>query len=153
MKEPVDHILRPRLPWRAAEDAITECGYDALEVRTLTREAYEARYKELGRQRTAMLTCMTCSDAHARWGRWADDPRQAMSREIDWEVKWGREVAGREQRLKDELLAIAALIDAHRDEFDQLVDTLKRRRDWLDQKKAAEAQRQRPKPRTPGGLL
>ena len=30
MKEPVDHILRPFLPWRdATADAITECGYAA----------------------------------------------------------------------------------------------------------------------------
>jgi hypothetical protein len=153
MKEPVDHILRPRLPWRAFEDAITECGYDATQVRTLTREAHDARLKELGRQRTAMLTCMTCLDTNARYAHWADDPRQAMSREIDWEIRWGREIRDREQHLKDELFAIAGLIEAHRDEFDQLVDTLKRRRDWLEQKKAAEAQRKAPKPRTPGGLL
>ena len=152
MKEPVDHIMRPRLPWRAVGDAITECGYDATKVKTLTREEYEARYKEFGRTRMAMLTCVTCIDTNARYAHWADDPRQAMSREIDWEVRWGREIRDREQRLKDELLAIAGLIEAHQDEFDQLVDTLKRRRDWLEAKKEAEAQRKRPKPRTPGGL-
>ena len=32
MKEPVDHILRPKLPWRTGEGAITECGYDAAKV-------------------------------------------------------------------------------------------------------------------------
>ncbi len=38
VKEPVDHILRPRLPWRdGSEGAITECGYDATKVKTLTR--------------------------------------------------------------------------------------------------------------------
>jgi hypothetical protein len=152
MKEPVDHILRPRLPWRAIDDAITECGYDATKVKTLTREEYNARHKEFGRTRMAMLTCMTCMDTNARYAHWADDPRQAMSREIDWEVRWGREIRDREQRLRDELLAIAGLIEAHQDEFDQLVDILKRRREWLDQKKAAEAQRKAPKPRDPGGL-
>jgi len=152
MKQPVDHILRPRLPWRSEEHAITECGYDATKVKTLTREEYNARYKDLGRTRMAMLTCMTCMDTNARYAHWADDPRQAMSREIDWEIRWGREVRDREQRLRDELLAIASLIAAHPEEFAQLIDILKRRRDWLDHKKAADAQRKRPKPREPGGL-
>lgn len=152
MKEPVDHILRPRLPWRSEEDAITECGYDAGKVKTLTREDYKARYKDLGRTRMAMLTCMTCMDTNARWASWADDPRQAMSREINWECPWGRDIPDREQRMRDELLAIAGLIEAHPDEFAQLIDTLKRRRDWLDQKTSAAAQRKRPKPREPGGL-
>lgn len=151
MKEPVDHILRPRLPWRALEDALTECGLDA-EAKTLTREEFRARLKELGKQRTAMLTCMTCMEANARWGHWADDPRQAMQREIEWEVRWGREFKEHGQLLRDELTAIAAMIDAHRDEFESMVDTLKRRRDWIDQKKTAEAQRKRSKPREPGGL-
>lgn len=152
MKEPVDHIMRPRLPWRSAEDALTECGYDATKVKTLTREEYSARFKELGRQRIAILTCMTCMDTNARWASWADDPRQAMSREIDWEVRWGREINEHEQRLRDELFAIAGLIEAHPEEFEHLLDTLKRRRDWLDQKKMAAAQRRKPKPREPGGL-
>jgi hypothetical protein len=152
MKEPVDHILRPRLPWRAADATITECGYDATKVKYLTRPEFDQRLKEFGRQRTAMLTCMTCIETNARYAYWADDPRQAMSREIDWEVRWGREIPDHEQRLKDELLAIADLIEAHRDEFEVLLDHLKRRRDWLNQKRAAEAQRKAPKPRTPGGL-
>lgn len=85
MKDPVDHILRPRLPWRGDEGAITECGYDASKVRTLTREEYFQRLKDLGRQRCALLTCMTCADTAGRWGTWADDPRLALEREITWE--------------------------------------------------------------------
>jgi hypothetical protein len=149
MKEPVDHILRPHLPWRSQEDAITECGYDATKVKTLTREEFNHRLKDLGRQRTAMLTCMTCLDTAGRWGRWADDPRQAMSREIDWEVRWGREIDGRPQRLKDELIAIAELVEAHRDEFDASIAARKQRRDWLEKK--AEIAR-RPKAAPPRGL-
>ena len=146
MKTPVDHILRPRLPWRMEEDAITECGYDATKVKYLTRAEYDARLKELGKQRTAMLTCMTCSDANARYARWGDDPRQAMQREIEWEVRWGREIRGREQRLKDELFAIAGLIEAHREEFDAAVKLRKDKQAWLDQKAAAEAARKQHKP-------
>lgn len=33
MKEPVDHILRPSLPWREAS-AMTECGLNAASVKT-----------------------------------------------------------------------------------------------------------------------
>jgi hypothetical protein len=151
MKEPVDHIMRPRLPWRSIDEVVTECGFNVTKVKTLTREEYRARFKELGRQRMALLTCMTCMDTNARWGSWADDPRQAMLREIDWEMRWGRNVADHEQRLKDELTAIAGLIEAHPEEFAHLIDTLKRRREWIEAKEAGKAQR-KAKPREPGGL-
>lgn len=129
MKEPVDHILRPRLPWRAEnEPAITECGYDASKVKTLTRESFFSRLKEFGRQRTALLTCMTCSDTAQRWPSWETDPRRAIEREIAWEsARW----SDRGQRLNDELLAIAALIVAHPEEFRQLVADTEQRREWL----------------------
>jgi hypothetical protein len=66
MKEPVDHILRPNLPWRSPDEgAITECGYDASKVKTLTRAEFFKGQKDLGERRTAMLTCMTCSDLPA----------------------------------------------------------------------------------------
>lgn len=143
MKEPVDHIERPSLPWRQpGEGAITECGFDATKVKTLARTEFFQREKELGQQRTAMLTCMTCSQTAKRWGRWSDDPRLAMQREIEWEgVRWSSEKRG--QRLKDELFAIAALIEAHRDEFDAHLATTEQRREWLAKKAAME---QRPKP-------
>lgn len=139
MKEPVDHILRPSLPWRRDGDAgaITECGYDASKVKTLTRAEFFQRIKDFGQQRTAMLTCMTCSDTAKRWKAWGDDPRQALDREITWE--WGggyRARTDRGERLKDELIAIAALIEAHRDEFMAIITTNQARRDWLEKKAA-----------------
>jgi hypothetical protein len=143
MREPVDHILRPSLPWRGDEAAITECGFDASKVKTLTRAEFFARQKELGRQRTAMLTCMTCSDTAGRWGTWEDDPRRALEREITWEYGCGyRAREDRGERLKNELLAIAALIEAHRAEFDASVIATERRRDWLEKKAAMEQKRQ-----------
>lgn len=46
MKEPVDHILRPSLPWRASnEGAITECGFDASKVKPLTRAEFFQRLR------------------------------------------------------------------------------------------------------------
>lgn len=139
MKEPVDHIIRPLLPWRSTEGAITECGYDATKVPTLTRVEFFRREKDLGKQRTAMLTCMTCSDTARRWGAWEDDPRLALQREIEWERGhnyWARARDDRGQRLKDELLAIAALIEAHREEFDAAITATAQRREWLEKKAA-----------------
>jgi hypothetical protein len=90
MKEPVDHIERPRLPWRSdAETALTECGYEAVKVKTLTRSEFARRLKEYGEQRMAILTCMTCMQTARRWSSWDEDPRQAMHREIEWEGRCG----------------------------------------------------------------
>jgi hypothetical protein len=151
MKEPVDHILRPCLPWRQfGEGAITECGYDASKVKTLTRDEFFQRQKDLGQQRTAMLTCMTCSDTARRWGRWDDDPRLALQREIEWErggYYYSRGRDDRGQRLKDELVAIASLIEAHRDEFDASITASEQRREWLEKKAAMERKPKAPRPR------
>lgn len=143
MKEPVDHILRPRLPWRPSDAApITECGYDATKVKSLTREEFFKREKDLGRQRTAMLTCMTCADTARRWGTWDDDPRLAMQREIEWERRapyYARPTDERGTRLKDELLAIAGLIESHSEEFDAAVNEIEQRREWNKKKAAVSA--------------
>lgn len=150
MKDPVDHILRPRLPWRSDEGAMTECGYDASKVSAISRDDYEHRLKDYGQQRTAMVTCMTCSNTAGRWGDWQRDPRQALGREIEWERGGGhRARTDRGQRLKDELEAIAALIDAHRDEFEGIVREAQGRRAWNEQKAAMN---RRPKPSGPRSL-
>lgn len=147
MKEPVDHILRPSLPWRSSDGAITECGYDASKVKALTRAEYFARLKEYGQQRSAMLTCMTCANTAGRWGTWEDDPRRALEREINWECAWRRTDRG--TKLRDELEAIAALIESHRDEFLAHVESIEKRRAWSELK-AARAKR---KPVRDGSIL
>ncbi len=133
MKEPVDHIIRPQLPWRSGP-GMTECGYDASKVKALSRSEFNQRLKDCGQQRTAMMTCMTCSDTARRHGTWEDDPREAIHREVEWENKWHRKDRG--CQLQDELFAIARLIEAHRDEFDALVVATQRQRDWNAQKAA-----------------
>ena len=150
MKEPVDHILRPALPWREVA-ALTECGMNAASVKTLSRDEYFARLKDMGQQRTAILTCMTCSDTARRWETWETEPRHALEREIQWELSWGKS-RGRGDLLRDELLAIADLIQAHRDEFDEHVRTTIQRRAWLEQK-AALAASKASKPKAPSRLL
>jgi hypothetical protein len=134
VKEPVDHILRPQLPWRKDDSAITECGYDASKVKTLSRDEYFARAKEMGAQRCALFTCMTCADTARRWGSWDDDPRKALERAINWECGWGYTRDNRGDRLKHELLAIADLIDLHLQEFHHLVLASESRQEWLARK-------------------
>lgn len=139
MKQPVDHILRPNLPWRQQEEAVTECGFDASQVKCLTRPEYFERVKEIGKQRAAMLTCMTCAQTAGSWGTWDDDPRQAILREAEWEgARWRSNSNKHGTRLRDELIAAAALIESHRDEFDAILTQNNQRRDWLE-KKAARA--------------
>lgn len=145
MKEPVDHILRPQLPWRQGDGAITECGYDAAQVKTLTREEYFQRLQDMGQQRAALFTCMTCADTAKRWGTWDDDPSRALDREITWECGGPYRRKDRGFRLQDELLAIAALIEAHPQEFDALVSAGGQKREWLQKKAEREARMRRAK--------
>lgn len=147
MKQPVDHIHRPQLPWRN-DPPMTECGYDSSSVPTLTREQYAARLKELGQQRTAMLSCMTCTSTCERWQHWEDDPRRALGREIEWETGgYGyRRDNKRGWRLRDELLAIASLIAEHREAFDAMVAESHARREWLEKKAAMAAPKSKPMP-------
>ena len=131
MKDPVDHILRPALPWRAAA-AVTECGYDASKVKTISRAEYLQRVKDYGQQRAAMLTCMTCLQTARNYGTWEDDPREAIEREINWESKWHRGKHG--HQLRDELLAIQQLIGMHPEDFKHALDDIRSRREWLERK-------------------
>ena len=155
MKEPVDHIVRPQLPWRRGDGAITECGYDASQVKAITRDEYFKRLQDMGQQRAALFTCMTCASTAQRWGTWEDDPGRALDREITWECG-GSHWRNRNDhgfRLRDELSAIAQIIEAHRAEFDALVFDRAQRREWLERKADLEKRRHRQiitKPR--GGL-
>jgi hypothetical protein len=148
MKEPVDHVLRPQLPWRSTDTAITECGYDASKVKTISRGELIARFKDLGEQRTSILTCMTCLDTSRRWAGWDVDPRQAIEREISWEARGRYSDDGPRLTLYYELLAIAELVETHRAEFDETIDRLKGRAAWQATK--AEAQKKHTKQRTRG---
>jgi hypothetical protein len=136
MKEPVDHIVRPQLPWRIGELGVTECGYDASKVKTITRPELVERLKDYGQQRTAMLTCMTCMDTAQRWSDWTTDNRQAVDREIAWERR-----SDHGDRLRHELNAVAALIERYRAEFDALVAEQSEREAWQARKEAKEKQR------------
>ena len=60
-----------------------------------------------------------------------------MQREIEWEWQNGySRHNNRGVRLRDELLAIAELVENHRDEFDAHIGATEGRRAWLDRKAA-----------------
>lgn len=120
-QEPLDHILRPRLPWR--EDDLTECGRAANDVKTIiTADELKARIKRLGQQRTAFTVCMTCAGQVKYSMTWEQHPIGVLDRELKrvgtFTPTPGYPVALKVERVTAELRAIAALIDAHRGEFD-----------------------------------
>lgn len=123
-----DHIMRPDLPWRI--NTLVECGREKDDVTsTITRDEFLDRLHTLGKQRTAFTICMTCATTTERWDVFSKDPVSAVQREMAL-YKTGREL------LAIELRALAALVEAHREEFDefiaghgQTVDLLQARRD------------------------
>jgi hypothetical protein len=117
--EPLDHVARPSLPWR--DDAITECGLsDMSAARVLSRAAFEDKVKRQGKTRSALTTCMTCWQTASRWKDWSQAPSEVLRRELP---SWS---ASRQPhpRIDAELRAIAALIAAHREEFDDFLTGL-----------------------------
>lgn len=111
----IDHIRRPHLPWRDQAQS-TECGRDIADVKGLiSRDEAHARLKRLGHKRATFSMCLTCLETAERWKAWADDPAEALRREAQ---NISRRDQARVALLNKELRAIAALIQAHRDEFD-----------------------------------
>lgn len=145
MKDPVDHIERPRLPWRSADEpSITECGLNSVKVKTLTRSEYFRRLKEFGQQRTALMTCMTCADTAKRWKTWEECPRGAVQREIEWEgIGYYRSFrTDRGTRMLDELRAIALLIERYPEDFARLLHDV---RNTIDLKAEREKRARQPR--------
>jgi hypothetical protein len=127
---PVDHITRAVLPWRTAAD-MTECGKDAVKFpgRLVTRDEASARIKKVGQKRAAFSLCMTCADTSDRHRNKHDITtdmvhvvaRATGSVEHAYPPYVDRAPSANwleRQRLAGELEAIAALVEAHREEFD-----------------------------------
>jgi hypothetical protein len=112
--EELEHVRRPNLPWRSSD--LTECGLDTNRP-TITREQLRAKWKRQGQQRAAMTTCMTCLSTARRWPSWDEDPVGCLGREAYLGESHG-------DAFRIELRAIALLIAAHREEFDQAVRDL-----------------------------
>ena len=117
---PLDHVLRSEPPWRT-QGFRTECGKRAVDVAsTISRDDFRAKVKKQGQQRAAMSTCMTCAHTAERWGTWDEDPVACLGRET-YNRPWGD---GKRDPFADELRAIAALIEARRDEHDGYISGL-----------------------------
>jgi hypothetical protein len=115
--EPLDHVLRDPLPWR--DDHLTECGRATSDVagNIITVAELVARFKKYGQQRTAFTVCMTCWE-RARYAReWTQNPEDVLLREL----QRVRDRDGSREKMRAELQAIAALIAAHREEFDMFL--------------------------------
>lgn len=110
----LDHVARPRLPWRTG--VRTECGRDADKFPTITSEDYTVRLRKYGQRRTAFTVCQTCAQRLTYDLRGSPlDPQRlvnVLAREVE-RTRWEPD-----SQLEHELQAIVALIEAHRDEFD-----------------------------------
>lgn len=121
----VDHIVRPKPPWRTGADK-TECGRSIPErgsKNVISRHDMAKRVRDLGKTRTAMISCITCWETAERWKTWAQRPSDVLGREID---RWRTRFNDEQDQLDRELEAIAALIKAHQDEFDEYLRSLEK---------------------------
>ena len=112
--EPLEHVARVLIPW-STRPGLTECGRKLNDVAAvIDLPAFVAKYNRLGKTRMAMTTCMTCW-ARLQYGShyWEKHPAEVLNRDL------GRY----EERavITAELLALAALVEAHRQEYDDLV--------------------------------
>lgn len=123
MRDPVDHIARSVPPWRAVPNR-TECGMDANTVKAdiLSREEFMRRWRVQGQRRTAMTTCMSCIETARRWKVWDEDPVSAVGRET-YGSYGGRHADDKyAAQFRDELIALAELVERHRDEFAAILE-------------------------------
>jgi hypothetical protein len=120
----LEHVIRSRPPWRRGDD-LTECGKPVSKVTAvITRDAFLAKVRRQGQQRSAMSTCMTCWHTSQNHPSWEENPVKSLVREamrFEWHLP-GRE--GRDLTFYDELRAIEALIAAHPDEWAELLTDL-----------------------------
>ena len=117
---PLDHLARPPLPWRLRA-TLTECGRPLAELdpaRVITAEILRRRVRDLGKQRAAYTTCMTCADTAQRWRSIDPDPLTLLLREAESVQYLSPRTADRRAALTVEIDAITALVAAHRAEFD-----------------------------------
>ena len=124
MTERRDHVIRATLPWRSEQ--LTECGRALADVASfISRDDLIARVKADGKTRTAFTVCITCwsTASDRRTEKWETEPIAVIGREAE-RCGMGRTYASPtpdRERLTHELHAIAALVAAHRDEFDDYI--------------------------------
>lgn len=117
--EPLTHIARPPLPWR--DSGKTICGKPIsqyAEGLVINLADAHMSVRRMGKQRFALTHCMTCASNADRWDTWENNPRGRLAREIGYEG-----ITKVDPIIEHEIRAFALLIEAHRDEFDALVES------------------------------
>jgi hypothetical protein len=110
---PLRHLLRPTFPWRTPDS--TECGRALNDVQAvITVDEARALIAKYGSTRARFLLCGTCSETCNRHPTWDASPSGLMHRLT--ERRWRG--AASDNPTDRDLRAIAALVEAHRDEFD-----------------------------------
>lgn len=119
-REPMEHIERCLLPWQS--ERLTECGKPVAEfAAVLSREEAARKFRDQGKQRAAMTTCMTCmSRGQYQPLSWEQNPAAVMQRACERAGYYPKE----DHPMNVELRALALLVEAHRDEFDQAIRDL-----------------------------
>lgn len=129
----ISHIERPELPWRKPEQRMTECGLVAASFPTIPRHEFVERWKQWGRQRTAIMTCVTCFQTAQHYAPWALDPLDGIERAMRGERHYRsygnlfeteRTIPAPNTPLRLELRAMAILVERHKDEFEGLLTGL-----------------------------
>jgi hypothetical protein len=127
IQERRDHVVRSMLPWRL--EPLTECGCRISDVENvIALDELDDRIERDGLEPTASTVCVMCWQTSRQSARWETNPigviaREAVRAGLGGSVRadlGSREPSSRPEacRFGNELRAIAALIDAHRDEFD-----------------------------------
>lgn len=109
----IRHISRPSLPWRASN--LTRCGRPVAEMGE-GRVISLTQARSLMKRRDGGLVCLTCTRHLNDWPEWDANPSGLMH-QYTRTGAWG---PARDGWINDDLRAIAALIERHRDEFDAL---------------------------------
>lgn len=137
--EPVAHLPRPVPPWE--EIRHTHCGRLIVDVAKMgTSEAYTATVKKYGQRRAAFDYCVTCCQrASVSGASWETSAVEITS---DW-VGRGIFTANKAREdVRASLHALAALVEAHRDEFEAHRDATKSGAVSLSAKRADKGRRQ-----------
>jgi hypothetical protein len=124
---PLDHLQRAMPPWHTGPP-LTECGRLVADVASVTdRAQLKAKVARLGQQRASFSTCMTCANMAGRVEMWERRPDAVVERWVCGSVFRGAGIDGATpaaDRMRHELLALGLLVEAHREEFERLVEAL-----------------------------
>jgi hypothetical protein len=118
---PPRHLERYAPPWAALRRTI--CGRPLDDVSAwLSFDEGKALIEKLGQQRARLVLCQTCLNqqrAISTARAWDQNPAQVVQ---DWTGRGVWPGSPGFDEMRAELLSLARLVDAHRDEYDALVN-------------------------------